>query len=152
MRRKSLSFDGWISKPDNLSLTSQWKKRLSAEGQNQEGVVGVRRMILVYKGGTEKKGVQGRRLTYPFNCFRIPERVRNMVCVICLLAKSPDYFMRLREGAHVIGYQCFPNFRTCLNPLSAVLARPTLPWLNTKTSTFLKDCIITVPSPPYPKC
>lgn len=37
-----------------------------------------------------------------------------------------------------LAYQCFPNFRTCLDPPSAVLSGPTLPCLNTKDFYFLE--------------
>lgn len=37
-----------------LLLHSKKKKRLSAKGKNQEWIVGVRRMIQIFKGGTEK--------------------------------------------------------------------------------------------------
>lgn len=58
-----------------------------------------------------------------FKCFRMPEGVGNKICAYCLLAKSPDYFMRIREGAHISWVSVFSKLKVkiCLIPVFAVL-------------------------------
>lgn len=45
-----------------------------------------------------------------FKCFRMLEGVRNRIYVHYLLAKCPDYFMRVREGAHIPWLPVFSKF------------------------------------------
>ena len=89
LTRNKLSSDHWSSIPNHLSLSSEWKQRLSTEGKNLEWIVDVRRMIKKIHGRDKEGAFRGKGSLTIFKCLRRPEGIRDMVCVPYLLA---DYY------------------------------------------------------------
>lgn len=85
---------------------------MSAEEKNHEWVLGVRMTKILCQGperefaGNEGDG----HLSYlnVLECLKELETAPSQVH--CLLGKSPDYFMRIREGAHIPWLSVFSKF------------------------------------------